>query len=263
MGGDEFVLFLPQTDLAYAQALVENIKQTIAKERVARASVSVSFGCRTKTDSSESLSMVFRQAEDAMYSHKFMESNQHKLETIGLITSSMYEKGLSEYRHGERVRDLCIETGEALQLDCHSVHDLGVAGLLHDIGKIGIDAHLIDKQGPLDEFEWQEIRRHSEIGYSILSSVHEYVNIAGYVLSHHERIDGKGYPRGLKGEEIPLQARVIAVANAYDSMTQERQYKERLDMVSASKELQKHVGSQFDMDVTRVFIEKVLKLAWN
>jgi len=263
ISGDEFVLFLPQTDSMDAQVLVEKIKQAIAKERIARASVSVSFGWKTKTEPNELLSTVFKHAEDAMYSHKFLESNQHKLDTIGLITSSMYEKGVSEHRHGERVRDLCIQIGEALQLDRPTIHDLGVAGLLHDIGKIGIDAHLIDKQGPLDEFEWQEIRRHCEIGYSILSSVHEYVNIAGYVLSHHERIDGKGYPRGLKGEEIPLQARIIAIANAYDSMTQEHRYKEQLEMVSASHELQKHADTQFDMDVTRIFVEKVLKLSWN
>jgi HD-GYP domain-containing protein (c-di-GMP phosphodiesterase class II) len=127
-----------------------------------------------------------------------------------------------------------------------AVNELKTAGLLHDIGKIAIDEALLNKPGSLTESEWADIKRHPEIGYHIMKSVNEYAPIAKYVLLHHERIDGKGYPRQLKDEEIPIQAKIISIADAYDAMTNYRTYKKRLSKSEVIEELKKNEGTQFD-----------------
>jgi diguanylate cyclase (GGDEF)-like protein/PAS domain S-box-containing protein len=263
IGGDEFVLMLPKTDAASTQRIIDSLNMELSRKGTGKSRISVSFGSRSKLQMSESMEMVFKQAEDAMYSRKFLESNSYKHDTIKLITSSLFEKGVNEQKHGERVAELCKLIGSALGLDSHSVHELELAGLLHDIGKIGIDESLINKPGPLDENEWHQIRRHPEIGYEILRSVHEFTTIAGYVLAHHERLDGTGYPRKLRGEDICLQARVIAVADAFDTITNHRKYKDTLAVNYAIQELKTHAGTQFDPLVAKVFVEKVLRQTWE
>jgi len=131
-------------------------------------------------------------------------------------------------------------------------------GLLHDIGKIAIEETTLNKQGKLTEQEWKEIKRHPEIGYRILSTVNDMSEMADYILCHHEKWNGTGYPKGLKREEIPFPARIIAIADAYDAMTSERSYRSALSKEIAIKELQKNSGIQFDPEIVRAFIETVL-----
>jgi HD-GYP domain-containing protein (c-di-GMP phosphodiesterase class II) len=139
------------------------------------------------------------------------------------------------------------------------LNELKTVGLLHDIGKIAIDEKLLNKPGKLSFEEWNEIKRHPEIGYRILSSVNDMAELADIVLAHHERWDGKGYPKGLKGEEIPLLSRIIMVADSYDAMTSERAYRMPLDEETVLNELRTNAGKQFDPQVVSIFIEKVLK----
>ena len=128
----------------------------------------------------------------------------------------------------------------------------------HDIGKINIDESILAKPGPLTDTERLEVQRHAETGYRILSSVSGFANIAEHVLAHHERWDGRGYPKGLKGKEIPLEARIIAVAEAYDAMTTETPYRHALSKEEAIGELKHYAGTQFDPEIVRVFISEVL-----
>ena len=111
-----------------------------------------------------------------------------------------------------------------LEFTKEAVTQMGLAGLLHDIGKIGINEEILNKTGRIDVFERMEIERHAELGHRILGSVNDYFEIADYVLAHHERWDGKGYPKGLKTTEIPAESRILALAEAYDAMTNERSY---------------------------------------
>ncbi|HEY5466946.1 MAG TPA: HD domain-containing phosphohydrolase, partial [Clostridia bacterium] len=143
------------------------------------------------------------------------------------------------------------------------VSQVKIAGLMHDIGKIEINGKIINKPQSLNPDEWEEIKRHPEIGYRILGSVSEFSRIADYVLEHQERWDGKGYPRGLKGSEISVQARIIAVADSYDAMTTNWIYGKALSEVEAIEEMKKCSGSQFDPDIVRMFIEKILGKAWK
>lgn len=136
-------------------------------------------------------------------------------------------------------------------------------GLLHDIGKIAIDETILNKKERLTSEEWEAIKRHPETGWRILSSAGEFGELATYVLTHHERIDGEGYPLGLKGDSIPLQARMIAIADAYDAMTSERPYRAKLSIEEAAKELKTHASTQFDHELAQIFVEKELNLAWD
>lgn len=138
------------------------------------------------------------------------------------------------------------------------IEELKTVGLLHDIGKTALDEKFLNKPGKLTEDEWKEIKRHPEIGYRMLSTVNEMADLANYVLYHHERWDGHGYPKGLKGDEIPFVSRIISIADTYDAMTSDRSYRSALPKEVVIAELQKNSGTQFDPELVRVFIEKVL-----
>jgi len=148
--------------------------------------------------------------------------------------------------------------GEALGMTEYENEELKSVGLLHDIGKITIDENVLNKPGKLTDDEWNEIKRHPEIGYRILNTVNDMSDMASYVLYHHERWDGKGYPKGLKGDEIPFVSRIINIVDSYDAMTSERSYQKALSKEVAIEELKKNAGTQFDAELVSVFIEKVL-----
>ncbi len=133
-----------------------------------------------------------------------------------------------------------------------------IIGLMHDIGKIAIKKSVLNKLGWLTDEEKKEIARHPEIGYRILNTSTETTHIAKHVLAHHEHYDGTGYPFQIRGEEIPLQSRIIAVADAFDAMTSNRAYRSAQSTAFAVKELKTNAGTQFDPKVVEVFLNKVL-----
>lgn len=182
--------------------------------------------------------------------------------TIKVIISTLYEKNKREEQHSRRVSELCAAIGTAMDISAEEIAELRTGGLLHDIGKIALDETILNKPGKLDEAEWFEIKRHSETGYRILSSVNEFSQLADYILTHHERWDGNGYPNGLKGAEIPMQARIMALADAYDAMTSDRPYRQTLSEDMAIAEIKKNAGEQFDPVIARIFLEKVLDTRW-
>ena len=137
--------------------------------------------------------------------------------------------------------------------------ELQLLGMLHDIGKIGIDDKILNKPGKLTEEEWIVMKKHPEIGYRIARASHKLSRIADYILSHHERWDGMGYPRGLKGEDIPLLSRILSVADAYDAMTEDRIYRKALSKEEAIEEIRRNSGSQFDPLIANIFIKSVLE----
>ena len=148
--------------------------------------------------------------------------------------------------------------GEKMELDASRLKNLHTAGLLHDIGKIGVENTYLNKDGSLNDEEWKEIRKHPQISHNILSSVNDYAPLAEIVLSHHERWDGNGYPNGLMHEEIPIEARIISVADAYDAMTSDRSYRKPIEMVDVIEEFKRCSGSQFDPEIVDVFLHSVL-----
>jgi HD-GYP domain len=160
--------------------------------------------------------------------------------------------------HSRRVGQLSKAIGEAMRLPDNDIYKLEIGGLFHDIGKLAIREQVLNKTGPLTSQEWNEIKRHPEIGYRILCTYFEMSDIADYVLYHHERYDGSGYPGGLRAKEIPLLSRIISIADSYDAMTNRRSYKATLDQGLAVRELIVNKGTQFDPDIVDIFIKRVL-----
>jgi len=183
--------------------------------------------------------------------------------TINTITNTLHEKNPREEKHSQRVSEICLHIGKALGFSEIEICKLKVIGLLHDIGKIAIEEGILNKPEKLTEQERDEIKRHPEIGYRILSSSYDMLEFAECILAHHERWDGAGYPKGLKGEAIPMVARIIAIADSYDAMTSERPYRKALSEKVVLAEIRNNAGTQFDPEIARTFIEKVLNKRWD
>jgi len=258
LGGDEFVILLPNTDSYETEQIIQRIKEIAAKEKVGSVDLSISFGYGTKNSQEEKIQDIFKMAEDRMYKNKLFESPNMRIRAINTIISTLHSRHKQEEYHAYRVSELCKSMGKVLGFSETEIEELKTAGLLHDIGKIAIEENILSKTGKLTDNEWEEVKRHSEIGYRILSTVNNRSEMAEYVLAHHERWDGKGYPKGLKGDQIPLQARIIHIAEAYNDMTSAKNYRKTLSAEEAVVEMQKNAGSQFDPKLIAVFIEKVL-----
>jgi diguanylate cyclase (GGDEF)-like protein/PAS domain S-box-containing protein len=257
VGGDEFIIILPKTSSKQVEIIAKRIRDMISKEKVNSLAISVSFGCGTKKKSGEDIESILKEAVDQLYKRKLSESIRTRSKTIELIIETMFEDFEKE-EHAKRVSELCESIGVSLQLDQVSISDLGKLGLMHDIGNIAIDNNILNKPDTLTDVEWSEIKRHPEIGYRILSSVNELAPLAKIILAHHERWDGTGYPRGLKDEKIPMKARILTVADAYDAMTSERPYRKAMSKDAAIEEIRRNSGIQFDPMIANLFIEKVL-----
>lgn len=254
-GGDEFVVLLPRTKREDAKAIMSRIKDVLLKEKVNAIRCSMSLGCDTKTDPDQSLDLVMKNAESEMYKEKVMTRNKVSADMINALIMFLYGKSQREERHSSSVSELCKEIGEALALPDTEVAQLRSAGFLHDIGKIGIDASVVLKnEETYTETEESEYRLHPVIGYRILNLFDNTLNLAESVYSHHERWDGTGFPRGLKGREIPLNARIIAVAGRYDTLLNDSPDGVK-DSDQVLEELQKEAGTRLDPHIVDVFIK--------
>jgi putative nucleotidyltransferase with HDIG domain len=167
-----------------------------------------------------------------------------------LEANDVYTKG-----HSERVKLLSIELGQHIGLDVREIEVLEHAAILHDIGKIGIESFIVQKQGKLTEKEYNLIKSHPLIGEEILRPIDALEGVRQIILQHHERYDGKGYPYGLRGEELSLKARILAVVDTFDAMMSERPYRKSLSMYHIKEELIVNAGTQFDPFVVESFIE--------
>jgi diguanylate cyclase (GGDEF)-like protein/PAS domain S-box-containing protein len=261
-GGDEFVMLLPQTSYQEAGTMVDKLKKACeAGYKLDNELIitSISLGFATKRNEHESLEKVFKLAEESMYRKKLLEYKSFHSAVLNSIKTTLFEKSNETEAHAERMADLAKQLGRVLGLDQEDLVSLELVATLHDIGKISIDSKLLLKNSPLTESEWAEIKKHPEVGYRIAQTVPELRKIAEYILCHHERWDGNGYPQGLKGEEIPLLARILAIVDAYDAMTQDRSYRKAMAEPEAITELQRHAGSQFDPALVAVFITEVIE----
>ena len=258
VGGDEFVILLPKTDKARVKQIVKQIADNLAAQTIETGSVSISSGWEIKTRPDQDINDVFKAAEKKMYRHKVTERNSTRNEAILFIVKTLYEKFPREQEHAENVGELSGMAGKTIGLTDEEVNELIMAGNLHDIGKIAISCDVLNKDGYLNADDWCEIERHPEVSYSILSTISNYASLATIILSHHERYDGTGYPKGLKGREIPYQSRIIAIADAYDAMTHGRPYKEAISRDEAIAALRQGANAQFDPDLVEMFIKGLM-----
>ncbi|HEY5556645.1 HD domain-containing phosphohydrolase [Acetobacterium sp.] len=262
LGGDDFIIILPKTDAAGAERIIKRIRDHEPEEKVVAFKISIAFGYATKNDEKESIRDIFRQAENDLNRHKLYQNSGEVSKTVDLVMQTLYEKNNREMLHSKRVSEICEAIALHMGFDTEMVNQIKLAGLVHDIGKIGIDENILNKHGKLNHAEWKEIQRHPEIGYRILNSSAEFMELAMYVLQHQEKWDGQGYPLGLKGDNISVQARIIGIADAYDAMTSYRTYGDALSEEDAIEEIKKCSGSQFNPEIARIFVEKVMGKVW-
>lgn len=263
VGGDEFVILLPRTNEQGVSRIAKRINAAVSKEKFDNIIFSISIGCAVKQVKTENMYEIYKKAEDSMYRSKLLVRSSVRGKNISLIINSLFEKSNREMLHSKRVSEICEAIAISMNLSRDIVNQTKTAGLMHDIGKIGIRDDILNNNGKLNDSQWSEMKRHPEIGYRILGSANEYSEMANSVLEHHERWDGKGYPKGIKGESISLQARIIAIADAYDAMTSFRPYRKIFNRKEAASEIKRCSGTQFDARIAKVFIEKVLGKDWD
>jgi diguanylate cyclase (GGDEF)-like protein len=253
LGGDEFSVILPKTDAVQAKLIMDRITGSADKENLKSIVISVAAGYATKTSPDQNIDEIIKIAENNMYSDKINTGKRMRRKTFELITVNLFEKYSYEQDQTERMKKLAARIGSAMGLSKDQISTLETISYYHDIGKIIIPPRLLNRPSDLSLEEYDLVQRHVEAGYQIMKSQEEYSSIAIYVLSHHERWDGNGYPRKQKGHEIPLLSRILAVLDAYTAMTGNLPYKKSLSTDSAIMELKKNAGLQFDPEVVDIF----------
>jgi diguanylate cyclase (GGDEF)-like protein/PAS domain S-box-containing protein/putative nucleotidyltransferase with HDIG domain len=257
-GGDEFVIILPKTSGGGAQELIDRIRKICSETEIESLKLSISFGFRTKDTPEVRLADVLRDAETEMYKNKLLESKDIIFNITKKTLATLFARIPRETEHSRRVAEIAKNIAKAMGMTEVQVGEIEKCGYLHDIGKIAISKDILEKPAALTEMEWSEIRRHPETGYRILAASQDTAGTAAHVLSHHERYDGTGYPAGLREEEIPLPARILAVADAYDAMTCDRPFRKAFPDAYAVDSLLRNSGTQFDPLIVKTFVERIL-----
>lgn len=254
LGGDEFAILLPNTSKKDADAVSDKITKYCEEAEADPIKASISLGRVTKLSEEEDFDKLFDKAEDRMYRNKLLQDKSSRHSIVASLERSLQETDFETREHTARLQKLAVRLGQSIGLSKDNLDELSLLGSLHDIGKIAIPKSILTKPGALTQEEWEIIKKHSEIGYRIALSSVELIPIADCILTHHEKWNGTGYPKGLKGEEIPLLARIISIVDAYDVITNARSYKKPAAHEDALKEIEKCSGTHFDPYLVKEFI---------
>ncbi len=261
IGGDDFRILMPNTDNQTALAIVNKIADACKSYNLtlneAKYKINLTFGYGTRNHLEDSLEKVEKTAEENMFTHKLLNKKSSHSAILSSIMATMFARSQETEGHARRLAEFSRMIGEKLLLSRSQLDELELFAMLHDIGKVGIEDRILNKPGKLNAEEWATMKKHPEIGYRIAMSSPDFEPIATYILCHHERWDGKGYPRGLKEEEIPLLSRILAVADAYDAMTENRVYQKAIPRKAALHEIKRNAGKQFDPGIVQVFLENI------
>lgn len=256
VGGDEFIILLPRTSSQDAQDIMAEIKSQFARSRVAAVKCSVSAGLATKHSADQSLDEVMLDAESAMYKDKTMNRKSENRQMLDTLVEALHEKYPREKQHASSVSNLCARLGAALQLSSTELEKLKQTAALHDIGKIVLNESIIVKD-QLTEEEAAKKQQHPLFGYRILSLFDDTLDIAEYVYSHHEMWNGSGYPKGIRGEQIPLISRIISVSEAYDRIMNTQRLPLEAREQAAEQYIKDGIGTRFDPRVAETFIRMI------
>lgn len=254
-GGDEFVILIPNTNDYECENIIKKIIKQCKNYRHDLIDISIALGSAITDNFNKTIYDALREAEDKVYRQKLLQKNSLNSSIMYSLQTGLQTKSLETEEHTERVVNNSLIIGERLSLPMSIMDELTIVAKLHDIGKIGISEEILLKQGNLSEEEFEIVKTHTEKGYRIVKASNQLDNVAKGVLTHHERWDGKGYPLKLKGESIPLIARIVSIADAYDSMTNNTVYRRALSKEDAIAELNRCSGKQFDPHIVKVFME--------
>ena len=258
-GGDEFVILIPNCDEQKCEEVISKIIDECEKGDFNLIDMSISLGSSIKNCLGEDIYTNLQEAEEKLYRQKLLNSKSVRNSIIFSLNKSLQEKNLETEQHTQRLTNYAIKIGKRLGFTTAQLDELGLVTKLHDIGKIGISEEILLKKGKLTEDEFNIIKSHTEKGYRILQTSSELSHVAIGILAHHERYDGKGYTLGLRGEEIPIMARIVNIVDSYDAMTNDRGYNIVKNKEDAIKEMMYCRGTQFDPKITDIFIDIISK----
>ena len=254
-GGDEFCILLPKTTEEEAEAICNRIRKNCKLNHKTIIPLSIALGVSSKKESKKPIDEVLVEAEDKVYREKLVNEKRIKKNIIDSLNKELFLRHDYIKEHINIVKKYAVELGKKMNLSEKELKNLKMLAKLHDIGKVGIPEEILSKPGKLKKEEYEIIKTHAEKGYRIAMFNPEFEKIAPCILAHHEKYDGTGYPLGLKGNDIPLLARIINVVDSYDAMTNKRVYKGSLSAEEAKKELKKNSGTQFDPMIVEEFLE--------
>ncbi len=259
IGGDEFAVLYSDIDENSLEEHTRQLSAAILKHNQIHTQIpiSVSYGYAIREDGLSNPDDLLKAADDKMYKKKLSNRQNNRQSIVQMLISALEPRDYLTDGHADRLRNLMLGFAVKIGLpeDCYD--DLSLFARFHDIGKVGIPDHILYKNGPLTKEEEREIQRHPEIGYRIAQSAPDLAPISEWILKHHEWWNGNGYPLGLAGESIPIECRILAIADAYDSLTNDRPYRKAIPRSAALDELQSHSGVQFDPQLVPLLSEVI------
>lgn len=255
IGGDEFAIICPNTNENGAIAICDRIRELCLETEVDLiGNPSIALGYSTKLDKDTTTDDIFKQADDNMYRNKMTYSKSTTGMFLNTLQTMLEQHNFEDKEHSESVVYYAIMLGRELNLASSLMDDLGIVAKLHDIGKIGVPNDILNKPSSLSDEEYEMVKGHAYFGYSILKAAPTTINVADYILHHHEWYDGNGYPDGIKGEQIPILSRIISIVDAYVVMTHDAPYRKAMNQEAAIEELRACAGTQFDPDLVTTFL---------
>jgi len=255
IGGDEFAALLPDVPPGRTEAACAKVRAKVAALNAERQGppISLSIGYAVGPCPG-AMKELFREADNWMYRDKLCRSKNARSAIVEMVLKLLDTKDFVTEGHTERLNAIMSRMGAALNLPPARIADLKLLAQFHDLGKVGIADAILAKPGPLTDKERAEIRRHCEIGHRIAMASSDLAPIADWVLKHHEWWNGSGYPLGLAGDAIPLECRILAIADAYDAITSDRPYRRAQPHAVAAAEIRRCAGTQFDPELVKVFL---------
>ena len=254
-GGDEIVIVLANTPQNATQSICKRIIEECRKTYKDGIPVSMALGTATKTSLKEDdLFKLLQEAEDQMYEHKIIEGRSARSATLEALQKTLLENSCETEEHTRKVEEISMLIADQLDLPDSQKSSLSLLAKLHDIGMIDVPGEVLTKPGSLSEDEWALVKKHPETGYRIARSTRDFAPIAEGILHHHECWDGSGYPEGLSGSEIPLLARIVAIADALEVMISGRPYKEARPLNQIVEELKNCAGKKFDPELVEIVL---------
>ena len=256
-GGDEFIAILPKTSTSNTEDIIKRIREKCRKGSTPDMPLSISLGVATKRTPSEDIEKILKSAEDKMYKNKISESEATNETLINSFKKKLRKRDYRSDKLVDKIQEYAVHIGERMNLSNLKLEELRLLMNLHNIGKLALADEILSKPGSLNKEEWKIVKKLPEIGYRIAESSEQLKPIAEAILSHHEWYNGKGYPRGIKGENIPVLSRISFLVNSFEAMTRDRPYKKRMPYNEALNEIKKYSGVQFDPKIVNIFLDLI------
>lgn len=254
IGGDEFAILLPDSDRAGMERACGRIKNAVSQHNAVNPGLPLSLSIGFAVNSGRSLDVLLKEADNNMYRDKLNRS-QGSNSVVSPVLKGIKVRGGYKESHGEQLQALVANLASSTGLPEHNISNLRLLAQFHDIGEVGVPDSILFKPAPFTSEEAAVMQKHCEIGHRIAKTANDLIPIADWILKHHEWWNGQGYPLGLKKDEIPMECRILSIADAYTAMISQNPYRRAMTPAEAVAELKRCAGTQFDPDLVQKFIE--------